>query len=130
MATDDDDPKVKQILDSATQADLERWFSLPSFQQVAEQKPEPSAAEADMAAVMERREQAIAAVDPKLLGAIYARADRKPDDVTVSRWTLDVQIANLSKLDETLVANLSAVAKPRDYRRPDDITDDLKDRAP
>ena len=29
MVPADDDPKVKDMLDAATRADLERWFGLP-----------------------------------------------------------------------------------------------------
>jgi len=36
---DSDDKKVKDLLDAATQRELENWFKLPSFDQAAEQAP-------------------------------------------------------------------------------------------
>ena len=68
MATDDDDDlKVKQLLDPATEADLARWFSLPSFQQLAEQSTPigPVIDEASLKKIHERRPETSPKTSPK-----------------------------------------------------------------
>ena len=80
-ANDDKDVRVKQLLDgkasledvvdAATQAELQKWFQLPSFQQVAEQAGAP--VDAELEEVKQRRAKAMAAVDPALLDRIHAR---------------------------------------------------------
>ena len=77
MADNQDDKKVKDLIDEATRAELERWFKLPSFEQLSEQEPEvkPAAAakEAERLAIRKRYTDAIAAVDPAMLEAHHRR---------------------------------------------------------
>src|SRR5437870_4652205 len=100
--TPDDDPKVKELLtggaavdgrdllpagsaaegrrgsiDATTQADLARWFGLPSFSEVAERPLAPE--DPEVAAVRERRAKATAAVDPALLERIRIRTEERPE---------------------------------------------------
>src|SRR5688500_14300767 len=94
MATDDDnDPKVKQLLDPATEADLARWFGLPSFQQLAEAPPkEPVVVDPEMQAVVERRDKALAAVDPALVDRIRVRTEERPETLVKFAATIDVRV--------------------------------------
>src|SRR5215510_8283576 len=75
----DDDKKVKDLIDAATRAELERWFGLPSFEQLAErgiqpQPPEPPE-DPEVATVRKRRNEAIAAIDPAMLEAHRLRVE-------------------------------------------------------
>ena len=133
---DDDDRKVKMMLDAATQADLARWFGLPSFTQVEEEAlkaPEhvsPELAPA-VAAVVERRNEAIEAVDKALLEAIYARHNVDPKDLFVFQQELDVHIdEDFGAIDEVLVAKTSSIAEPREVELPDALIDALKECTP
>src|SRR5437868_13927604 len=75
---DNDDKKVKDLLGAATQADLERWFGLPSFEQLAEQAATATAApspseDPEFAERRKRQAEALAAVDPAWLEAFDRR---------------------------------------------------------
>ena len=65
---------VKQLLDASTLAELERWFGLPSFQELAD-KGEPPPRDPDLEAAREQRAKAIAAVDPELVEAHRRRVE-------------------------------------------------------
>src|SRR5438132_941147 len=112
MVPADDDPKVKDMLDAATRADLERWFGLPSFQEVPEQpaaKADRSLPRADddpdVIAVRERRAKAIAAVDPKLLDEHRRRTEPPPDLIKFAA-TIDVVANDPSVIDTTMIDRL------------------------
>src|SRR5262245_45701839 len=89
----DDDPKVKDLLDDATRADLERWFGLPSFTQLAEEgKPAaiPEQEDPEQVERRERREKAMAAVDPAIVDRHFRRYDVAPESVVQFRARIDV----------------------------------------
>jgi hypothetical protein len=138
MAPDDDDDDRKLPLDAATQADLMRWFGLPSYTQVEEEAakaktPEQVSPElaAAVAAVVERRNEAVEAVDKALLEAIYARHDVDPKDLFVFKQELDIQIdEKFGAVDEELVAKASSIAEPREVELPDALIDALKECTP
>ena len=81
MATDDDEPRAKDLLtrkeaveelDPETKAQLERWFGLPSFQELEERGEAPE----EDPYIKQRRESkaaAASATDPILTEALYAR---------------------------------------------------------
>src|SRR4051794_13445073 len=70
---DNEDRKVKDLLDPAMRAELERWFKLPSFEQAAEQAvAEPSPDDPALAEFHKRAAEAVAAIDPVML-ADYER---------------------------------------------------------
>lgn len=136
MATeDDDDRKAKDLLDPATEADLARWFGLPSFTQVEEEAakaPAPTAGmDPEVAALVERRQKACAAVDPALLDAIIARHDVKPEDVFVFDTSIEVQVdEKFGVVDEVLVQRAGAIADPREVELPEALIDALKEATP
>lgn len=132
---DDDDRKVSNMLDAATQADLARWFGLPSFTEVEEEAAKAPHVTPEMdpavAAAVERRNEALDAVDKTLLESLYTRYDIDPKDLFIFQQELDVQIdENFGAVDEELVAKASSIAEPRSVELPDALIDALKECTP
>lgn len=138
MATDDDTPadkpldpedkKVRELIDAATRAELERWFGLPSFEQLDSQgAPSPAAAEdPDTIAARERRERAIAAVDPAMLEAHRRRTEPR-DDVMQFRPRIEVRVdPSVALFDASMVDRQASIAEPREIELPAEMQDDLK----
>ena len=127
---DTDDKTVKELLDTGTRAQLERWFGLPSFEQLADEGKTPAAPEEDpdLVEARKRRDAAIAAVDPVLLEAHRQRVQPvRP----LSRFeaVIDVRVdPDIALLDLTMAAR--ALAEPREYELPGDLQKDLKDCTP
>jgi hypothetical protein len=127
-----DEKKVKELLDSAERADLERWFGLPSFEQVAEREAvaRPATEDPEFAARRKRQEDAVAAVDPRMLEARVRRGEAM---AAITRplppIALRVETA-LGRLDEAMLDNRFGVAEPREYERPGDLPDALSERTP
>src|SRR5690242_1899728 len=113
---DEDDKKVKELIDEATRADLERWFALPSFQQLADegkQAAAPPAEDPGVAEVQKRRAELLAEVDPRLLEAIYRRTEPPPDLVHLPP-PLELRIdPDVAIFDEALLSRQSTIADPR-----------------
>src|SRR5512138_333424 len=128
----DDDAKVKDsLLDAATRAELERWFGLPSFQQVSEE-PQRDRAEDDpeVVAVRDRRAKAIANVDPAMLEA-HRRRTTPPDDLIKFAATIDVQIdTDMPLMDTGMVDRLYSPAEPRELETDPRLFDDMHDVTP
>lgn len=133
MAPDDDIPDdrtAKQLIDEGTQADLERWFGLPSFDQLAaaakpEAEPDESPA---VKAVRERRAAAIAAVDPAMVDRHHARIERAEALVTF-RCEIESRIdPSIARLDLRMIER--QVAEPREIVIHEQLIDDLKECTP
>jgi hypothetical protein len=142
MVSDDKpDPKVKELLgrdlhdvvDELTAKELERWFGLPSFadvQEAAAKAPEP-AEDPEIAAVRERRKQAMAAVEPALLDAIHSRTIDASDTLVTFAPKIDVHVdAGIVRLDLDMIDRRMTIAEPRHFERPMDIEDELRDNTP
>jgi hypothetical protein len=139
---DDDESKVRDLiaqralpLDPQTQADLEKWFGLPSVSQLEEEGKLAGPADADMAQVIERRDRALAAVDPVLLTEIRARTEDIPHPLGERLRTLttsfDVVIdAGMAFFDHGMVDRALTIAEPREVEIPDALIDDLKECTP
>lgn len=128
----DDDRKVRDLLDPQTRADLERWFSLPSFEQLADDgKPAEPVEDPEIAAVRERREQAIAAVDPGLFAAHVARMTAC-ETMTLFAPAVTLRIdPELGMIDRARVEQLAAaIAEPREVDLPPEMQDDLDECTP
>lgn len=131
MAPDDDDPKVKEMIDAVTQRELEKWFGLPSYTQLAEEKPAAFEADPEVKAVIERRDRALAAVDPALLETIRLRTDADPDRILVFDYAIETRVAEtFGAVDARLVERGGAIAEPREVEISDDLKDDLRDCTP
>jgi hypothetical protein len=118
--------------DVTTQADLERWFSLPSFQQLAEQQqPAPPPAEdPEWAAFRKRRAEALAAVDPNLLEAHRRRVERQRE-LKLFRAEIQPRIrADITMIDQSAIDRGHMIAEPRTYELPSDLEDAMTERTP
>jgi hypothetical protein len=114
---------VKQLLDAKTIAELERWFGLPSFQELAE-RGEPPPPDPELEAVLERRAKAIAAVDPALLEA-HRRRTESGEDLIRFQAVIDVRVdPKMTRIDLEQVEQ-RAIAEPREVEVPFQISDDL-----
>jgi hypothetical protein len=127
---DADDKTVKELLDAGTRAQLERWFGLPSFEQLADEGKAPAAPEEDpeLVEARKRRDAAIAAVDPVLVEAHRGRVEpARP----VSRFeaVIDVRVdPDMALFDLTM--GTRPLADPREYELPMDLQKNLKDCTP
>jgi hypothetical protein len=128
--TDDDDKTVKQMIDAATRAELERWFGLPSITQVEEERAQAAPAEdPDVVAVRERREKAIAAVDPAMVEAHRRRTDA-PEDLIRFKPMIEIRVdPGVAFLDHAMIER-GSIAEPREVEIPDALRDDLRDCTP
>jgi hypothetical protein len=126
------DPKVKELIDAATRADLERWFGLPSFEQLAEQgvQPAPPPEDPEIEAVRKRRAEAIAAVDPALLEA-HRRRVEPPADLLTFQASLEVRVdPDIAVIDLAMIERGYSIAEPREVEIPEPLRDDLRDCTP
>jgi hypothetical protein len=124
--------KVKELIDAATRAELEAWFSLPSYEQLAEQgKPAaPPEDDAELVALRKRRADAIAAVDPALLEEHRLRTEPQFELIKF-KAVLELQIdPDLACFDHSMVDRQRSVAEPRYVEIPEHLEDDLKERVP
>lgn len=132
----DDDRKAKDVvIDADTQHDLERWFGLPSFAQLEEEGKQPQVPTAKidpgMKAVIERRDKALAAIDPALVEAMFARHDKKPEDVLMFDGKIELRVAeNFGAVDQAMIERAGSLADPRSVERPEDLEDALKECTP
>ncbi|HEY0483800.1 MAG TPA: hypothetical protein VGD37_40050 [Kofleriaceae bacterium] len=124
--------KVKDLLDASTRAELERWFGMPSFEQLAEQGvvPQPPAEDAETAALRKRRDSALAAVDPALIEAVRLRVE-PPRELLRPRPPVKIHAdPSIARLDQTMIERLNGVAEPRQIELPLGLDDDLRDCTP
>ena len=134
----DDERKVKDLiaegrvpLDPQTQADLEKWFGLPSVTALEEQGKIAGPVDADMAQVAERRAAAVAAVDPALLDLIRLRTEDIPNPIGVPKRTIEPVIDDsIALFDMGMVDKALTIAEPRTVEIPDQLIEDLKDCTP
>ena len=120
-------------IDAATRADLERWFGLPSFQQLAEQEqaaPKPPAEDPEWAAFRKRRADALAAVDPNMLEAHRQRVERQRQ-LKLFRPEIEPRVSlDIMMIDQSAIDRGHTIAEPRTYELPADLEDALTERTP
>jgi hypothetical protein len=133
MADPENDKKVKELIDAATRAELERWFGLPSYQELADRgvaPPEPPPEDPEMVEIRKRRDAALAAVDPALIEAHRRRTD-PPADLIRFKPLIDVRIdPSIALLDLAMIERQHTVAEPRERERSVELQDDLHDCTP
>lgn len=123
----DDNRKVKDLLDPATRAQLERWFQMPSFEQVADgAAPAPEPDDPALAEYRKRAAEALAAIDPGVLASYEHRLDLAA--TIIPPTPPPPVVPSISRLDLSMIAR--TVAEPRDYTRSEMIEDDLRDCTP
>lgn len=126
------DPTVKQLIDSGTRAELERWFGLPSYEALAEQgiHPEPPAEDPRFAERRKRQTAALAAVDPAMLEAIHRRTEKLAGALTPPLEAALHLDPGIMQLDTAMIAQHGAIAEPREVARPPDLEDAMSDCTP
>ena len=132
MPTDDDDKRVKDILGENNLADLQRWFGLPTYTELAEEGKTaaiPAEAVDPYKEVRERRDKALAAVEPWFLAGIHER-HAKPWSLIKFKAVIDVKVRLGMELFDESMATSRATAEPREVKRSEQIEDDLRDRTP
>jgi hypothetical protein len=121
---------VRQLLDAGTIAELERWFGLPSFQELAEKGEPPPPEDPEVEAVRAQRAKAIAAVDPALVEA-HRRRVESGDGLIRFRAAIDLRIdPDLTQIDLDHVERKQAIAEPREVEIPEPLRDDLSECTP
>ena len=125
------DQKVKDLIDAATRAELEKWFGLPSFEQ-ARDAPSAAAATEDpeLIAARERREQAIASVDPALL---EAHRQRTTPQESLFQFRPAIVLAvdrPVALFDAGMLDRQMTIADPREVEISEELRDDLRDCTP
>lgn len=132
MSTDDDDKRVKDILGAGDLASLERWFGLPSFEQLAEREQAGEAElDPEMVEVRKKREAAMAAVDPALLARILFRVEENPETLLGFDTTIEVHVKeDVGLFDSTMVDKGFSIAEPREVEISEELRDDLKECTP
>jgi len=130
MAPENIDPKVKELIDAATAAELEKWFGLPSFQELADRGTPILEEDPEVARVRERRDQAIAAVDPAMVEAHRKRTDRC-DDLLQFHAVIELRIdPSVALLDLAMIERRHTIAEPREVEISEELKDDLRDCTP
>ena len=127
-----EDKRVKDLLDAGTREDLERWFGLPSFEQVAERGGPPPAPPEDpeIAEVRKKRAAAIAAVDPALVEA-HRRRTTPPADLIKFSQQLEVHLdPSIAAIDLSMIERQHAIAEPREVEISEELREDLHDCTP
>src|SRR5690606_14503529 len=102
-------------------------------QQLAEEPPpqQQPVIDEEMQAVIERRDKALAAVDPALLASIRARTQDKAETLIQFEAKIDVRVdEQFGLLDEQLIERTCAIAEPREVELPDELLDDMKECTP
>jgi hypothetical protein len=134
MATDDADkldPKVKDFIDAATRAELERWFGLPSFEVTAEKAKPPKPEDPEVVKVREQRAKAMAAVDPALLEALRVKFEDKSESLIRFQAQLSLRVdPEIALFDHAMVERQASIAEPREVEISEELRDDLKDCTP
>lgn len=123
------EPTVKELLDAKTVAELERWFGLPSFQELAERKEEPPPLDPEIEAVRERRAKAIAAIDPALVDRVQRRVESGEAFQFQSRIDVRIDLA-MPRIDLDRLEMTPTLAEPREVEIPDQLRDDLAEVSP
>lgn len=127
MAPNDDERKAKDVLegelDPATRADLERWFGLPSFDELAARGIKSAEEDAQYVEIRERQARALAAVDPVLLQEIAVRTEPR-DNMLIFVPDLEVSVdPSIARLDLRMAE--SSIAEPREVEISEALRDDL-----
>ena len=121
---------LAEVIDAKTRAELERWFSLPSFTEVVE-RPKPKLDDdPDVAAILESRKNALAAVDPDLLARIWARNEYHIAVLPPPKPFALYIDPTIARLDHRMIDQAATIAEPRQVEIPPQLEDDLKDCAP
>lgn len=139
LAPKDEPAPEPPPIDPQTRAQLEKWFGLPSYEQLEDEgkdvgaapPPEPEDYEdASQRKVREQREKALAAVDPAMIAWHRARVERGD---TLIKPLPEVKLKldpTMPFLDASMVERLGMIADPREVEISEELRDDLRDCTP
>lgn len=136
MGTDDQDDDsrertAKEIIDEGTQADLERWFGLPSVQAVVERGDQVKVSEdPEMVAVREKRAAAIAAADPAFLERHRVKWELAETFLKYKSEIEPIIDPTIASFDHEMLERQIGIAEPRDRELPQALLDDLRECTP
>ncbi|MGN6104074.1 MAG: hypothetical protein ACTHU0_03150 [Kofleriaceae bacterium] len=127
-----DERTVKELIDSATLAELQRWFGLPSFQQVEEAAaPAAPAIDPEILAVRERRAKALESVDPAFVEKHRVQFEVLPASYLKFEATIELASEReIALLDRGMVDRQHTIAEPREVEISEQLRDDLRECAP
>jgi hypothetical protein len=130
----DGEEPPEEELDPQTRADLERWFGLPSYQELAERPTKPEEpVDPEMVALVERRERALAAIDPALVEAHRRRVEPAPEDELPRQLPPIHTYADpdMTMFDQAAVERaVATIADAREIEIPQTLIDDLHECTP
>ncbi|HEX4453073.1 MAG TPA: hypothetical protein VH143_19510 [Kofleriaceae bacterium] len=147
MAPDDDAPKsdrrdeptVRELLDGAsldsvvdatTQAELAKWFALPSVE-VAREQGMDLPEDPELVAMREARARALAAVDPHILATVNRRIDDNTEAMIMFNAIIDIHIkTEMGCFDYSAVERQAFAIEPREREVDEDLRDEMKEVAP
>jgi hypothetical protein len=141
MAPDDkpDEPTVRELLDgasldsvvdAATQAELAKWFALPSVE-VARERGMELPDDPELVAYREARARALAAVDPYILETVYRRVDDATEAMFMFNAIIDIRIkTEMGCFDYAGVERQAFAIEPREREIDEDLRDEMKEVAP
>ncbi|MCW5808388.1 MAG: hypothetical protein KIT31_38920 [Deltaproteobacteria bacterium] len=129
----DGDAPPEEELDPQTRADLERWFGLPSYQELAERPPEPQQpVDEDLKKLLAARARALAAIDPALLERHRRRVEPDADRV-LPRPLPELRTyadPDMTMFDQSALGHGHSIAEPREVEIPQQLIDDLHECTP
>jgi hypothetical protein len=147
MAPDDDapnpdrphEPTVRELLDGAsldsvvdatTQAELVKWFALPSVEVAREQGMELPE-DPELVAYREARARALAAVDPWILETVNRRVDDNTEAMITFNAIIDIRIkTEMGCFDYAAAAAQVIAIEPREREIDEELRDEMKEVAP
>src|SRR5437016_5850880 len=110
------DRRVKDLIDAGARAELEKWFGLPSFEQLADQGVPPAPPEdPEVVALRKRRADAVAAVDPAFLEAHRRRTEPPPDLLKFTATIEPRGDERTTLIDLAMIDRQHSIAEPRQY---------------
>ncbi len=126
----DQGKSLEQIVDEKTAAELQRWFGVPSFEQLADEGKSAEQTSPEDAARDKKRAETIAAVSDEMLSGLDYR-HHHAWDLIMFKPVIDVKLdVDMPMFDDAGLARLYANNEVREVQRPQDIEDELKDQTP
>lgn len=126
----DQGKSLKDIVDEQTAAQLQRWFGLPSFEQLEESDAAPKELTPEEVADQAKRDETLAAVRDWMLADLDYRHHHAWDLIQF-KPVIDVRVnPAMALFEEAGLDRIRVNAEVRERERPEDIEEELKDQTP
>jgi hypothetical protein len=127
----EDKAALENVVDEETRRQLARWFELPSFTELEEQRKALVPRDVAMDEAIARRDKALAAVDPATLAAIERRNAASASMLDEPREVLSLSAERDTALvDLDLIDRGYQVGEPREFSLSPSLDDNLRECAP